>query len=100
MQCWPSQSNNLLELSECGTVPEYTPPELITEVEPKPIKKTVTCNNLIGNWVVVRQTREMEVLQFSEIDITEGKSRGISGHFGGPYRELPMHPNVDSKIVM
>ena len=73
-------------MPECGTVPEYTPPELTTEVEPKPIKKTVNCNNLIGNWVVVRQTREMEVLQFSEIAITEGKSRRISGNFGGSYK--------------
>ena len=96
MQCWPSQSTNLPELSECGTVPDYTPPELTTEVEPEPIKKTVNCENLIGNWVVVRQTRETELLQFSEIVITEGKSRWISG----PYKKIPIHSKVDSTIVL
>ena len=61
--------------AECGTVPNYTFPELEAAKEPAPLLKTVTCKQeLTGNWIVVQQTRENQVLQFSEIDFLHGKT--------------------------
>ena len=60
--------------SECGTVPEYSVSNIDLNTEPEPLMKEVTCaENIIGNWVVIQQTRENTVLQFSEFNILYGK---------------------------
>ncbi|KAL5269910.1 hypothetical protein ACHWQZ_G003394 [Mnemiopsis leidyi] len=68
-------------LIECGTVPEYSVSYLNFETEPEPLMKEVICKqDIIGNWVVIKQTKENEVLQFSEINLRirnwEQPSRG------------------------
>ncbi|KAL5268478.1 hypothetical protein ACHWQZ_G002372 [Mnemiopsis leidyi] len=55
-------------LTGCGTVPEYTLPSLNLDTEPEPLMKEVTCReDMIGNWVVVQQTRKDKALHLSEI---------------------------------
>ena len=66
--------NSTFFLLECGTVPEYTVPTLDFATEPRPLMKEVTCTEeIIGNWVVIQQTREKTVLQFSEFNILWGE---------------------------
>ena len=61
-------------ISECGTVPKYTAPTLDFGTETEPLMKEVTCTEeIIGNWVVIKQTRENSVLQFSEIELIQRK---------------------------
>ena len=68
IQCQSTQT------SDCGTVPEYTAPNLDFATEPEPLMKEVSCKeNIIGNWVVIQQTRENEVLMLSEIKFLNGK---------------------------
>ena len=54
--------------------PEYSISNLNFDTEPEPLMKELVCTEeIIGNWVVIQQTRENEVLQFSEIYILQGK---------------------------
>ena len=56
-------------------MPEYTAPNLDFNTEPEPLMKEVICQaEIIGNWVVIQQTRENEVLQLSEIKFLHGIS--------------------------
>ena len=48
--------------------------DLNFDTEPEPLMKEVTCTeDIIGNWVVIQQTRDNTVLQFSEISNLLGK---------------------------
>ena len=41
-------------------------------IEQEPLLKTINCNKVIGNWIVVQQTREKEYLHLSEIAFKAG----------------------------
>ena len=82
-------SAELFVSTECGTVPNYTLPELKAEKEPAPLEKIVTCKQeLTGNWIVVQQTRENEVLQFSEIEFLHGKMELVNSKIDFIYENL------------
>ena len=53
-------------------------PTLDFDTEPEPLVKKVTCaEEIIGNWVVIQQTRENAVLQFSEIEFLQSKAKNV-----------------------